>query len=129
MLDERALRRTEFTEGVRIVLADGQGWTFPRPWLRLYPVRAQDGRLTVGGGLGFGATHDELIDRLVDCDPDDTAGRIALQFEMAAVLLSRNYELSDRDLRELLVIDLGDPDCEPRWQQINEVLLASPPKH
>ena len=128
MLDERALRRPEFTEGTKIVLGDGQAWTFPHPWLRLYPVRGRDGQLTVGGGMGFGADHDDLIDRLVDCDPGDTAGRLALQFQMAAGLLRRNYELSDRGLRELLVIDLADPDCERRWQQINQVLLGSPPK-
>jgi hypothetical protein len=128
MRDEGALRRPEFSEGTRIVLGDGQAWTFPRPWLRLYPMRAQDGQLCVGGGMGFGAHHDNLIDRLVDCDPGDTSGRLALQFQMAAGLLGRNYELTDRDLRELLVIDLADPECEPRWQQINQVLLGSPPK-
>ena len=128
MLDERALRRPEFTEGTRIVLGDGQAWTFPPSWLRLYPGRGQDGEFTVGGGMGFGSAYDDLIDRLIDCDPGDTAGRLALQFQMAAALLNRNYELSDRDLRELLVIDLADPACEPRWRQINQVLLGSPPK-
>jgi hypothetical protein len=128
MLDEQALRRPGFTEGPRIVLGDGQSWTFPRPWLRLYPVRAEDGHLTVGGGMSFGAHYDELVDRLVDCDPGDTTGRLALQFQMAAALLDHNYTLSDRDLRRLLAIDLADPECEPRWQQINHVLLGSPPK-
>jgi hypothetical protein len=128
MLDERAVRRHGFTEGTKIVLGDGQEWTFPRPWLRLYPVRAADGRLTVGGGLGYGADYDDLVDRLVDCDPDDTAGRLALQFQMAAELLNRNYELADTDLRRLLAIDLADPACEPRWALINQILLGRPPK-
>jgi hypothetical protein len=129
MLDERATRRPGFTEGSTIVLGDGQEWTFPRPWLRLYPVRGRDGQLKVGGGMGFGANYDDLIDRLVDCDPEDTSTRLALQFQMAATLLDRNYELSDRDLRQLLAIDLTDPACEPRWQRINQVLLGSSPKH
>ena len=128
MLDERALRRPGFTEGPRIVLGDGQAWAFPRPRLRLYPVRAADGRLTVGGGMGYGSDYADLVDQLVDCDPGDTTARLALQFQMAASLLERNYTLSDRDLRRLLAIDLADPACEPRWAQINQVLLGRPPK-
>jgi hypothetical protein len=128
MLDERSMRRPEFTEGPRIELGDGQEWTFPRPWLRLYPVRAPGGGFTVGGGLGYGANHDDLVDRLIDCDLNDTPTRLALQFEMAALLLGRNYTLADRDLRRLLAIDLADPACENRWTQINQVLLGRPPK-
>jgi hypothetical protein len=128
MLDERALRRPGFSEGPRIVLGDGQGWTLPRPWLRLYPVRASDGGFTLGGGLGYGADFDDLVDRLVDCEPDDIPARLALQFQMAACLLCRNYDLADRDLRRLLAIDLADPACEDRWARINQVLLGRPPK-
>jgi hypothetical protein len=128
MLDERSMRRADFTEGPRIELGDGQEWTFPRPWLRLYPVRAPGGSLTVGGGLGYGADHDDLVDRLIDCDLNDTPSRLALQFEMAAHLLGRNYTLADRDLRRLLAIDLADPACENRWTKINQVLLGRPPK-
>jgi hypothetical protein len=128
MLDERALRRPSFTDGQEVVLGDGQSWTFPRPWLSLYPVRGPDGGLTLGGGLSFGTPYEDLIDRLVECDPGDTAGRLALQFQMAAYLLDRNYELADRDLRRLLAIDLADPACEARWAQINQILVGRPPK-
>jgi hypothetical protein len=78
--------------------------------------------------MGFGVLYDDIVDRLVDCDPSDTAARLALQFQMAAALLDRNYKLGDRDLRRLLAIDLSDPECKPRWQKINQVLLGSPPK-
>ncbi len=128
MLDERALRKRGFTEGPKVVLGDGQEWTFPRPWLRLYPVRAPGGGFAMGGGEGYGADFDDLVDRLVDCEPDDIPARLAIQFEMAACLLCRNYELNDRDLRRLLAIDLGDPACEDRWARINQVLLGRPPK-
>jgi hypothetical protein len=128
MRDERALRREGFSEGPRIVLGDGQPWTFPRPWLRLYPVRAPDGGLALGGGQGYGDDFEELVDRLVDCEPDDIPARLLLQFQMAACLLCRNYDLGDRDLRRLLVIDLSDPACEDRWARINQVLLGRPPK-
>ncbi len=128
MLDERALRRSGFREGPRIVLGDGQEWTFPRPWLRLFPVRAADGRLTVGSGPGYGAEYHDLVDQFVDCDPEDVTSRLGLQFQMAACLLERNYELGDGDLRRLLAIDLADPACEARWAQINQVLMARSPK-
>jgi hypothetical protein len=82
----------------------------------------------VGGGLGYGAEFDDLVDRLIDCDPDDTPTRLALQFRMAACLLDRNYSLSDRDLRRLLAIDLADPTCETRWTRINQILLGRAPK-
>ncbi|WP_165221935.1 hypothetical protein [Aquisphaera insulae] len=128
MRDERTVRKATFTEGPRVVLGDGQEWTFPRPWLRLYPVRGADGRLAVGGGMGYGADYEELVDRLVECGTDDTSSRLALQFQMAGLLLGRNYELDDRDLRRLLAVDLADPSCEGRWAQINQILLGRPPK-
>jgi hypothetical protein len=128
MLDERALRRPGFREGPKVALADGQEWTFPRPWLRLYPIRGDDGTITVGGGSGYGLTYEDLVDRLVESDLDDTTGRLALQFAMATHLLMLNYQITDRDLRRLLAIDLADPACEERWGQINQVLLGRPPK-
>jgi hypothetical protein len=128
MLDEPALRRPGFREGPRIALADGQQWTFPRPWLRLYPVRGQDGGITAGGGPGYGLTYEDLVDRLIESDPNDTAGRLGLQLAMASHLLLLNYKLNDADLRRLLVIDLADAACEERWCQINQVLLGRPPK-
>lgn len=127
-LDEQALRRESFSEGQAIVLGDGQNWTFPRPWLRLYPIRSACGQLTVGGGLGFGQDHEDLVNQLVDCDDQDAEQRIAIQFRMASLLLARNYHLTDRDLQRLLVIDFSDPDCESRWSQINQILLGRPPK-
>jgi len=128
MLDERSARKPGFREGPRLVLGDGQEWTLPRPWLRLYPVRGADGQLTVGGGPGYGPDYDELVDQLVDCDPGDTSRRLTLQFRMAACLLERNYQLADRDLKRLLAVDLADPACEERWSRINQVLLGHGPK-
>jgi hypothetical protein len=128
MLDERRLRKPGFREGPSLVLGDGQEWSFPRPWLRLYPVRGPEGTLEVGGGPGYGPDYDALIDQLIDCDPDDTTERLAIQFRMAACLLLRNYTLSDRDLKRLLAVDLADPACEERWARINQILLGQAPK-
>ncbi|MDR3621607.1 MAG: hypothetical protein P4L85_19810 [Paludisphaera borealis] len=128
MPDEASTRRPDFSDGPKVALGDGQIWTLPRPWLRLYPTRDGDGRIGVGGGPSFGAEFEDLIDELTDCDPDDHAGRLAVQFRMTAALLLRNYDLTDRDLRRLLVVDAEDPDCRDRWAKINLVLTGRSPK-
>lgn len=128
MLDEASTRRADFSDGPQVVLGDGQVWTLPRPWLRLYPTRDGDGRIGVGGGRSFGAEFEDLIDDLTECDPDDHAARLAVQFRMAALLLRRNYDLTDRDLRRLLVVDAEDPDCRDRWAKLNQVLTGRSPK-
>jgi hypothetical protein len=128
MPDEASLRRPDFSHGPKVVLGDGQVWILPRPWLRLYPTRDGDGRIGVGGGPSFGTEFEDLIDELTDCDPDDHAARLAVQFRMTATLLLRNYHLTDRDLRRLLVVDAEDHDCRDRWATINQVLTGSSPK-
>ena len=128
MPDERALRRPDFSPGPEVVLGDGRVWTLPRPSLRLFPARDADGRIGVGGGPSFGAEYEALMDELAACDPADAAARLALQFRMAALLLSRNYDLSDRHLRELLVVDADDPDCRDRWRALNQAMTGRAPK-
>ena len=127
-LDERLLRSAGFTEGVAVVLGDGQAWTFPRPWLRLYPVRTPEGSFAIGGGLGFDADSDDLADQLASDTSDDPLVKLDLQFRLAAGLLCRNYDLTDAHLRRLLAVDLEDEACRERWAHINEVLLGRVPK-
>lgn len=130
-LDERSLRKPGFSEGTAVVLGNGQSWTFPRPWLRLYPVRSPAGELTVGGGLGFDHEVDDLADALVaeaSSSSEDPLRRLEIQFRMAAGLLGRNYDLTDLHLRRLLAVDLDDPESQERWARINEVLLGRVPK-
>lgn len=128
MLDEQALRRSTFSQGPEVTLGDGGKWSLPMPTLRLFPIRGEDGRIAVGGGPSFGADYEALMDDLTDCDPEDTTARLTIQFRMAAMLLTRNYDLTDRDLRELLVIDAEDPECRERWREINRVMTGRAPK-
>jgi hypothetical protein len=128
MPDETGARRPDFSDGPKVTLGDGQVWTLPRPWLRLYPHRDADGRIGVGGGLSFGPEYEALIDELTDCDPDDQAARLSIQFRLAALLLLRNYDLTDRDLRRLLVVDADDADCRDRWARLNQALTGRLPK-
>lgn len=128
MRDERALRRPEFSQGPEVTLGDGGRWHFPVPTLRLYPVRGVDGRIAVGGGDSFGAEYEAMMDELAECDPEDATARLTIQFRMAALLLNRNYDLSDGDLRELLVIDVEDEGCRDRWGEINRAMTGRAPK-
>jgi hypothetical protein len=127
-LDERRLRKPDFRDGTGVILRDGQTWTFPKPWLRLYPVRTADGSFTVGGGLGFDADYEELAGQLAAGPSDDPVRKLEIQFRMAAGLLCRNYELTDAHLRRLLAVDLDDDSCRECWARINEVLLGRVPK-
>jgi hypothetical protein len=68
------------------------------------------------------------MDELADCDPEDATARLTVQFRMATLLLTRNYELTDRDLRELLVIDAEDAECRDRWREINRAITGRAPK-
>ena len=128
MLDERALRRPSFTAGPQVTLGDGGTWTLPVPSLRLFPVPGEDGRLVIGGGPSFGAEYEALMDDLVDCDAGDTRARLTIQFRIVVLLLTRNYDLSNRQLRDLLVIDADDPICRERWMVINQAITGRAPK-
>lgn len=128
MLDQHLLRRPGFSPGPEVILGDGERWSFPIPTLRLFPIRDEEGRIAVGGGPSFGAEYEALMDELVDCNPEDTTARLTIQFRMACLLLTQNYELTDRDLRDLLLIDAHDPECCERWRAINQVMTGRAPK-
>lgn len=128
MLDERSLRRPGFTPGPEVTLGDGGRWFLPPPTLRLFPIRGEDGRIEVGGGPSFGSDYESLMDELADCDPSDATARLTIQFRMATLLLLRNYDLTDRDLRDLLLIDAEDDVCRERWRAINLAMTGRVPK-
>jgi hypothetical protein len=78
--------------------------------------------------MGFDADTDDLADELAADTSDDPLQRLEIQFRMAAGLLQRNYDLTDSQLRRLLVVDLDDDTCRERWSRINEILLGRVPK-
>ena len=134
VLDEAALRRPEFAEGVPVRLWDGQEWTLPRPTLSgFYPRRGPDGRWQAAPGLACGeggADYNELVDAWLDAeDPLDQLGRL---MEVAAHLLLVNYDLADRDLARLLFrVPATDPrydECAAMWSSVAEVALGRGPK-
>jgi len=130
-LDEKALRRPEFAEGVAIRLSDGQEWTLPRPLVSgWYPRRGADGRMLMVRGFDQGAEYDDLTDAYVDLDESDVGGQICLLATMAAHLLQLNYSLTDADLKRLLrfgsaSVPGGDSEM---WGKIAAVALGNAPK-
>jgi hypothetical protein len=127
MLDEKALRKPDFSEGPKVALGDGQEWTFPRPWLRFYPVRDGDGAIGLGGGWSYGADYEDKLDDLVDLgdDPDKEYERMSIMVGLAASLLLRNYALTDRELRRLLPLDMSAEANAEMWSETGKVLGGS----
>jgi hypothetical protein len=127
MLDEISLRKTEFVEGHRVILADGQSWSFPRPKIRFVP-KLVDGKFEVSGGASFGPEFDANLDVLYGVTESDGIERLRVKFEMTCRLLMANYSLTPENLAELVVVEIGDPASEERWQQTTEVLFGNSPK-
>jgi hypothetical protein len=108
MLDERAKRKPNWSEqnSVPVVLADGQPWSVPKPWLEIRPV-FRDGRAASNYPvLTYGPDFDELLQAMADCE-DRRTELIAIA-SLAARLLRWHYDLSDADLAGLLAFRAAD---------------------
>ena len=111
MLDERALRKPGFKDGVRVKLADGQERSFPKPRL-IFKPKITDGKIDFDGGPTSGAESDENMDVLFGLREAAVLERPRVKFEMAVRLLSTNYDLKPEDFSGLIVLEPGDPDSE-----------------
>lgn len=124
-LDEKALRRPEFAEGVPVALCDGQEWHFPRPEATaFYPQVRPDGTVFLAQGFGFGVAYDRLTDAFMESE--DGAERMTLLVAMGVNLLQRNYAVGNAELVELLRIE-GEK-TRAMWESIREVALGRAPK-
>jgi hypothetical protein len=130
--DEPSLRRDDFREGVPIRLWDGREWTFPRPMVAgFYPHRGPDGALEFVPGFDLGPEYDRLTDRYVE--EEDPRESSELLLNVAALLLLRNYRLTDADLPLLLyrvpATDARYDECDAMWRSIVGVAFGiDPPK-
>jgi hypothetical protein len=128
MLDEKALRRPGFSEGTPVTMADGQVWTLPKPRFRFKP-KIVDGRVEIGGGATFGPESDgdlEILYGVVDVGAEEF---LRVKMAMAVRLLRANYELTDDDLGDLLVLEPGDAASDDRWTAISDAVAGIAPKH
>lgn len=127
MLDEKALRRPEWSEGEWIKLGDGGQWCLPKPTLREFrPVFSPDGGAKFAGASlkTFGAGHLSRLDDLLDTEPG--VEQIEKVAALGADLIRRNYDLDDEQLGTLLpyvITEAGDleEECHDMWQSICNV--------
>jgi hypothetical protein len=127
VLDEKALRKPGFTDGYPVVMADGQTWTLPKPRFRLKPHRV-DGKIEILCRATFGPESDPDLDILYGAVEADYREVIRVKFAMTARLLLSNYDLTDDQLGELIVLEVGDAASDQRWDAINEAMLGIVPK-
>jgi hypothetical protein len=128
MLVEAERRKDGFTEGNKVTLADGQEWTFPKPRLRFFPYRGDDGKMGLGGSGTFDQEYRELFTAFTECDKDEPYQYWTLKIQIACHLLLANYELSDAELADLMPVMFDDESNMEMWANLSPVLLSQPPK-
>lgn len=96
MLDQRALRSTDYREGTEIRLADGQCWTFPAP-----------GGMSGPESPAADPNYLPILEAILDAE--DTPDRLRSELVLAIHLLGRNYRLRPREYRKLLGFPAGSP--------------------
>jgi hypothetical protein len=111
MIDEIAKRKENFSErdAAAVVLADGQSWYVPKPWLEIRPVFRNGHAAYSYSVLTCGPRLDALVEAIGGIDNDDEI-LIAGVATLAAYLLKWHYDLDDRELDHLLAFRVGDPD-------------------
>ena len=123
-MNEVEKRKPEFSpDSVPIVLADGQPWYFPKPWVVIFPI-VKDGKVvSTAGRTMFGEEFDQLMDRI-----DSSDGSLESIFGVAVNLLSRNYTLTDADYGTLLRFNQDDPASLEMLRDVLSVARGLGPK-
>lgn len=133
MRPEFECRKPGFTEGCKVRMADGQEWTFPKPYLALVPHRTAEGVLALRASPPFGSEFQDGLQRYIDLQTsesseDDILQRLTLRLVLAVELLQRNYDLTDEQVQELFVIEMNSDAATEMWSDINAVILGRNPK-
>ncbi len=124
-LDEKALRKPTFVEGVRLRLADGQDWIVPKPRFRFFPRFDTEGNVSIGSKLSFGDDLDYILDEDGNENADPSEG-LKRRFSVMAKLLTCNYNLGPADLGKLLELNRFDPESAAVWDPIDRLLAGLP---
>ena len=102
MIDEKALRKPTFdeTNSSPVVLADGQTWYLPKPWLEVRPTFRGGRAVESVPVLTCGPAFDSLKNTVENAEGDEiiTAGAT-----LTAHMLLVNYDLTDEQLAALLI--------------------------
>lgn len=125
MFNEHAIRKPTWREGTPVVLADGQAWHVPQPWLRLKPT-VEHGSVRLIGGLTFGPEHDAEFEKLfVEADAFE---RLQLEATIVVRLLQSQYDLPDEAFAELIPFDSRDEANREMWAELQRVIRGDTPK-
>jgi hypothetical protein len=108
VLDEQAKRKPNFDErnSAPVVLADGQTWHVPKPWLEIRPVFRGGKAVRAYPVLTCGPELDGLVEAMAECD--DLDSQVVAVASLAAHLLRWHYDLTDPELDGLLCFRRGD---------------------
>ncbi len=104
-MNEAEFRKPTFDleDTVPVTLGDNTEWRFPRIWFSLRP-RFSGGRATAMKLTSSAGTEFDALKQAVEDAPGDEGGDWTLAAaNLAAYLLSLNYDLTDEQLQELLV--------------------------
>lgn len=109
MLNETSRRKPNFDErnSSPVVLADGQTWYLPKPWLEVRPIFRAGKAQKALAVFTNGPELDDLVEAIADAD--GLRQQVVGAASLAAHLLRWHYELSDADLDQLLCFRLADP--------------------
>jgi hypothetical protein len=108
MLDEVLKRKGNFDarNSAPVVLADGQAWHVPKPWLEIRPVFRGGKAPAAYRVLTCGPELDALVEAMAECE--DLDSQIMAAASLTASLLLWHYDLSDQELDQLLAFRRGD---------------------
>ena len=106
-----------------IMLADGQEWWLPRPWLEIVP-HFENGKAVARSKLfTCGPELDLLLEAIGQ--EEDPAKEILATLTLGGFLLLRNYDLADEDLERLFVYRPRDPVSQEMLRSIINVATGS----
>ena len=123
LIDEPSRIRfgVEIADCEPIILADGQAWLFPKPFVDFTP-RYEDGRAVV-------VVESEYEPHLAAYADAVTVGDVMrVKFELARTMLLKVYDLTDAEIARLLKTHDGSEEDEARWLSILGVAMGAGPK-
>lgn len=124
-LDEAALRKPGFHEGVRVTLADGQEWALPELWHRFIPVfDEEEGKIVAEGRVTYGPEHDRDLDLIFGGVEVEPMERMDAMMRLPANLLMANYNLTYADLATLIPRDERNERLKAMWKDLIPAMLG-----
>jgi hypothetical protein len=123
MIDEASKRKPNFDarNSAPVVLADGQSWFVPKPWLEIRPVFRGGRAVAAYPVLTCGPKLDALVEAMAECE--DLNSQVMAAASLTAHLLCWHYDLSDQELDQLLAFRRGD-DASLKWMCESMAIVA-----